>query len=98
MDKLEAARLSLTPMRKAGLDSAFGARFWRPMEFQYVTLGFSCDGLLFISLIVPLISSLRRICFFISVLFILLKLPLLHFVTFPTDAKLTDIASKSLMK
>jgi hypothetical protein len=41
---------------------------------------FSCDELSFIALILPLISSLRRVCFFISVLFVLLKLPLWHFV------------------
>jgi hypothetical protein len=70
MDKLEAARLSLTPMRKAGSNSAFGARCWRPMEFQYVTLGFSCDVVSFAALILPLIASLRRICFFISALFL----------------------------
>jgi hypothetical protein len=68
MDKLEAARLSLTPMRKVGSNSAFGARCWRPMEFQYVTLGFPRDGLLFIALIVPLIFSFRRIHFLVSVL------------------------------
>jgi hypothetical protein len=41
---------------------------------------FSRNGLSFIALTLPLISSLRRLCFFISVLFVPLKFPLWYFV------------------
>jgi hypothetical protein len=40
---------------------------------------FSCNVLSFIALILPLIASFTGMCFFISVLFVLLKLPLLRF-------------------